>query len=107
VSAIVSSQQVSWWDVHLFVEPLLTEARTWPTAGTPEWCALPNGSPAKWAALLDGARHWALRVETCQLVECQASSDVSAAADWSAIGQKIRQRNQFFAAKPWLKRVAS
>jgi Protein of unknown function (DUF2742) len=107
VNAIVSSQQVSWWDVHLFVEQLLAEVGDWPMAGSVEWCALPDDSPAKWAALLDGARHFALRVETCQLSECEASHGISAAADWGHIGRQIRQHNEFYAEKPWLKRAAS
>jgi hypothetical protein len=107
VSAIVSSQQVSWWDVHLFVEPLLAEVGDWPMAGTPEWCALDDDDPAKTAALLDAARHWILRVETRQAAECAASSDVSAAADWGQIGQQIRAHNEFYTEKPWLRRQES
>jgi hypothetical protein len=56
---------------------------------------------------LDAAQHWALRVETCQQAQCEASHDVSAAADWSAIARQMFIRNQFYAAKPWLKRIAS
>jgi hypothetical protein len=103
----LSSSAVRWWDFNEWAQPLLDAVGEWPTVGTQAWFDLADDDPRKLAALYDGARHWALRVETCQIAECQASSDVSAAADWSAIGQKIRQRNQFFAAKPWLKRVAS
>ncbi len=60
----MGSAQVSWWDVHEFVAPLLEHVGSYPMAGTPEWCALPDYDPAKTAALLDAARHWALRVET-------------------------------------------
>jgi Protein of unknown function (DUF2742) len=102
-----SSQQVSWWDVHLFVQPLLAEVGSWPMAGSVAWCNLADDDPRKWAALLDAAQHWALRVETCQVAECQASSDVSAAADWGQIGRQIRQHNEFYAEKPWLRRAAS
>jgi hypothetical protein len=59
----VESQQVSWWDVHTFVSPWLEVVGSWPTAGTPEWCALPDGDPAKIAALCDAAQHHALRIE--------------------------------------------
>jgi hypothetical protein len=107
VNAISSSQQVNWQHVHLFVQPLLTEVGSWPTAGTPEWCALPDDSPAKWAALLDAAQHWALRVETCQIARCEASSQLLAAWDWGQIGRQIRAHNEFYAAKPWLRREAS
>jgi Protein of unknown function (DUF2742) len=108
VSAIVSSQQVSWWDVHLFTEPLLTKVgSSWPMAGSPEWCALPDGDPAKLAAIYDAARHWALRVETCQQAECEASHAISAAADWSAHARAWLSHNEFYAEKPWMRRRAA
>jgi hypothetical protein len=95
---------VSWWDVHEHVAPYLAAAGSWPTAGTPAWCALPNGDPAKLAALLDAARHWALRLECCQAAECQASHAISAAEDWAAIGNAIRRHTEFYAEKPYLRR---
>lgn len=103
----ISAQSTSWWDVHTFVEPLLAEVGSWPMVGTPEWCSLAEDDPRKWAALLDAAQHFALRVETCQVAECEASHEISAAADWGQVGREIRQRNEFFAAKPWLRRAAS
>ena len=103
----MSSQQVSWWSVHEFVATHLDQVVSWPMAGTPAWCALDDRDPAKWAALIDAAQHWALRVETCQETECQASHEISASADWAAIGRRIRAHAEFYAARPWLKRVAS
>lgn len=102
-----SSRQVSWWEVHEFVQPYLTAAGSWPMAGTPEWCLLDDNDPMKIAALYDAAQHWALRVETCQEARCQASRDVSAADDWSRVARKMVQRNSFYAARPFLRRVAS
>jgi hypothetical protein len=81
----VSSQQVAWWEVHTFVLAALEEARSWPTLGTPAWCCLEDDDPRKTAALLDAARHWALRLETCQQALAETSRDVSGAADWSGI----------------------
>jgi Protein of unknown function (DUF2742) len=107
VNAHLSSQQVSWWSVREFVTPKLERVESWPMAGAPEWCALDGRDPAKWAALLDAAQHWALRVETCQQARCEASRDISAAADWSAVARETFVCNQFYAAKPWLKRIAS
>jgi hypothetical protein len=98
--------QVSFWSVHEHVSPLLESAGTWPMAGTPDWCALPHEDPAKLAALLDAAQHWALRVETCQQAQCQASRAVSGALDWAALARKIHVRNDFYASRPWLKRVS-
>jgi hypothetical protein len=71
---------------------VLERIGSWPPAGTPAWCELPDTDPVKLAALLDAAQHFALRVETCQQAECEASHDISAAADWSRIAQQIRQR---------------
>ncbi|HSS25895.1 MAG TPA: DUF2742 domain-containing protein [Mycobacterium sp.] len=90
--AATSSQAVSWWSVHEFVTPLLAEAESWPLAGSPEWCDLEDTDPRKVAALFDGAQHWALRLETCQEQLAEASRDVSAAADWSAIATEIYYR---------------
>jgi hypothetical protein len=61
-------------------------------AGTPEWCALPDG-PVKLAALYGAARHWALRLETSQQAQSDASRDVSAAADWAAIAREIHNHS--------------
>jgi hypothetical protein len=88
----VSGQQVSWWSVHEYVAPLLERAGPWPTLGTPAWCDLDDTDPRKVAALFDAAQHWALRVETCQQQLAEASRDVSAAADWSAIATEIFYR---------------
>jgi Protein of unknown function (DUF2742) len=103
----VSSQQVSWWSAHEYAAPLLAEAGSWPTVGTPEWCDLAGSDPRKLAAIFDAAQHWALRLETCQQDQCQASRDISAAEDWSAIGREALILRAFYAARPWLKRVAS
>jgi hypothetical protein len=102
-----SSQQVSWWEVHELVGAVLNQVNDWPMLGTPAWCGLTHDDPRKWAALLDGAQHWALRVDTCQAAMAEASRDISAAADWPAIAPEIRQRNEFYAQKPYLKRAAS
>ena len=108
---------------------MLEAAGSWPLVGSPQWCALPDDDPAKLAALLDAAQHWALRMETCQaeqrcakrwaecatrhavirkkLAEYQAGHAISAAADWTAISQQIRTRNEFYTERPWLKRASA
>ena len=103
----ISSQQASWYSVHEYVEPLLTAVGQWPMLGSPEWCALPDNDASKIAALYDGARHWALRLETSQQAQSDASRDISAAADWAAVAAVARDRAEFFAARPWLKRVSA
>lgn len=99
------SQQVSWWEVHEFVAPRLEIVGAFPMLGTREWCQLDAGDPKKIAALLDGAQHWALRVDSCQEARCEASKSVAAAADWSAIGAERLRLDKFYEARPGLKRV--
>jgi hypothetical protein len=89
---IASSQQVSWWSVHEHVTPLLEAAGSWPMVGTPAWCALADTDPRKLAALLDGAQHWALRMDSCQEARADASHAISAALDWPAIANEIFRR---------------
>jgi hypothetical protein len=103
----VESQQVSFWPVHEWVAPRLERVGTWPILGSPAWVLLDDRDPVKWAAVLDGGQHYALRLELNQEALAQASRDISAAADWSAISREIRIHTDFYAAKPWLKREAS
>lgn len=103
----LGSRQVSWWSVHEFVAPLLEQADEWPMAGTPEWCLLDAEDPLKWIALLDAARHHALRVETAQEAVADAATAISKDHDWRAISQEISQRRSFYEARPYLKRIPS
>jgi Protein of unknown function (DUF2742) len=104
-SKIVSSQQVHWWSVHTYVAPWLETVGSWPTVGTPEWCALPDDHPTKLAALYDAAQHWALRLDACQEARAEASRAVSGAVDWRALSREINSRADFYAVRPWLRRV--
>lgn len=99
------SRQVSWWSVHEFVAAVLDQVNGWPMLGTPAWCALAHEDPRKWCALLDGAQHWALRLETCQEARAGASRAVSGAVDWAALGREINRRTELYAARPWLRRT--
>lgn len=103
----IASQQVSWWSVHEFVVAGLNQVESWPMVGTPAWCSLAHGDPAKWAAILDAAQQWALRVETCQEARCDASRDIAESVDWSRVAREINQRSDFYASRPWLRRVVS
>jgi Protein of unknown function (DUF2742) len=89
----IPSQQVSWWDVHEFVAPFLAEVGDWPMIGSPAWVALPDGHPAKLAAVYDAAQHWALRVETGQAALAEASRAVAGAVDWAAIAIELYRRD--------------
>jgi Protein of unknown function (DUF2742) len=68
---------------------------------------LAHDDPQKWAALLDAAQHWALRLETCQEARADASRAVAGAADWPKLSREINQRADFYAARPWLRREVS
>ena len=95
------SQQVNWLTVHRFVAAVLNQVNDWPTLGTPAWCSLTHEDPRRWAALLDGAQHWALRMDSCQEARCEASRTISGAVDWPAVSQEIAWRE----ARPWASRV--
>jgi Protein of unknown function (DUF2742) len=86
-SKVISSNAVSWWSVHEHVAPTLARVGSWPMVGTPEWCDLDDDDERKTAALLDAAQHWALRVETTQVAMAEASHEISAAADWTAVAR--------------------
>lgn len=92
----LASHTVDWWPVHLYVLPLLTEVGSWPMAGTLTWQRLPSADPAKLAALLDAARHHALRVDTAQTALAEASHAIAGAADWAQIARDIRRRNEVY-----------
>jgi hypothetical protein len=104
VNPATSSQQVAWWEVHEHVVRLIA-VEDWPLLGTPQWCALADYDPAKMAALLDAGQKWALRLETEQQARADASREVACAVDWPVIAQEIRDRAEFYAARPWLRRV--
>ncbi|ORA33617.1 hypothetical protein BST20_22395 [Mycobacterium branderi] len=67
---------MSWWSVYEYAQPFLRIVGSWPTVGTPEWCAL-EGGPVKLAALYEAAQHWALRLETCQEQRIEASRAIA------------------------------
>lgn len=87
----IASRSVDWWRVHLFVEPMLAAAGSWPMAGTPAWDALDDDDPVKLAAVLDAAQHHALRVDTSQEALAEASRAVAGSADWASIARLVEQ----------------
>jgi len=103
---VAAAQQVSWWDTHVFISKLTADLNL-PPAGTPEWCAVPDGDPRKLLALAVAGEHHVLRVETAQQARADASKAVAGAADWSKVSREIQHRSAFREAQPWAKRVAS
>lgn len=67
----------------------LDRAGTWPPAGTPAWNQLDDRDPRKLAAVLDGGRHWALRVDTHQEALADASKAIAATADWGEVARRM------------------
>lgn len=106
-SCPVTSQAVSWWSVHKFVAAVLNQCSDWPTLGTPAWCSLSHEDPRKWAALLDGAQHHALRLELNQEARAEVSRAISGAVDWPQLGREMNRRAGFYASRPWLRRSAA
>jgi hypothetical protein len=104
LSKRLGSQQVTWFEVNLFVESRLDGIEDRPLLGTPEWCSLSDNDPRKGAAVLEAGVLWALRLDTEQEHRAEASRDIAGAADWSAIGRSVAQREAFYADRPWLKR---
>jgi len=101
------SKQVAWWEVHLWRDRMLEQlgVESFPTVGSPAWCALDDTHPAKLAAVLDASQHWALRLDTAQEAHAAASRAISAALDWTAVGRENQQRADFYADRPYLRRV--
>jgi Protein of unknown function (DUF2742) len=88
------SMQVSWWDCHVFMTEMARQANCGPVPwpGTASWCELADGDPRKLLALAEFGVHHALRVETAQQAECEASHAISAAENWSRVAQSNLQR---------------
>jgi hypothetical protein len=103
----LTSQQVSWLAVHDFVVPKLRLVGDWPMVGSPPWCELDDRDRVKWASLLDASQHWALRIEYFQQAQCEAAQAISAEYDWSGIAAQTKNRAEFFAARPWMRRCSS
>jgi hypothetical protein len=101
--------QVSWWSTHEYLAAYLAPADLGavPAAGTPAWCDLDFDDPRKLLALAIDGEHHVLRVEVAQVAECQASRDVSAAADWTQISQSWRRHNDAISASCHIPRITA
>lgn len=89
---MTASRTVDWWSVHQYAEPTLTEVGSWPIVGSLPWQHLPTDDPVKLAAVLDAARHWALRVDAAQEAMAEASRAVSAAVDLPSVIRDMQRR---------------
>lgn len=96
-AARMSSQQRAWWPVHEFITALVQQCgAALPPAGTPEWCELADGDPRKLLALALDGEHHVLRVETAQMARAEASREIAAAANWTAMATRIRNRDNTY-----------
>lgn len=100
----IESRQVSWWEVHRFLAEILSQIGDLPFAGTPAWCALDDRDPRKLGAVLAAGEFFALQLETQQQALAEASHEISAAADWSAIARRIQDHREFCNSHPWTAR---
>lgn len=103
---------IRWEPVHTFVGRLLAGRHTTITAGTPEWIALPDDDPAKTIAVLTAGSRWCLETELDQIDQRRinakmAAIDLSQARVWSAVAQRIRDRDAFYKANPDLRKKVS
>lgn len=60
------------------------------------WCHLGARDPAKWQALLWPTVWWCVNEVSRQTALAEASRDISAAADWSALSRNMLQRNSAY-----------
>ncbi|SHP73601.1 phiRv2 prophage protein [Mycobacteroides abscessus subsp. abscessus] len=90
--------------MHEFVQPHIEAMGPFPVAGTVAWQLLSGTDPAKWAAVLDAAQHYALRLDIDQEAAIEAGQAISRSQDWGSVASKMRQRREFYAARPWLRR---
>ncbi len=99
-----TSRQVAWLTVHEFVQPHIEAAGPFPVVGTVAWQLLSGTDPAKWAAVLDAAQHYALRLDIEQETAIAAAQAISQSQDWGSVASKMRQRHDFYEQRPWLLR---
>jgi hypothetical protein len=108
VNYATASQQVSWLAVHDFVMPKLQLVGDWPMVGSPAWCQLDDRNRVKWAAALDAAQHWALRIETAQQASADAATAIATCGtDWAAVAKRSVIRTAYLEARPWMQRVVT
>lgn len=102
----IGCRTVHWPAVHQWVLDRI-KAESWPMIGTLAWQELPDGHPAKTAAVLDAAQHWALYLEGRQAAMAEASQAISGAVDWVALANELSTIRAYRSANPWSAREAS
>lgn len=97
----VSSQEVSWWICHQFIEAAVAQANAGPlpTAGTPAWAALGDGDPRKLLALARDGVHHVLRKQIGQEQLAQAAEDVHGGENWTEVARQVQRRREIDALR--------
>ncbi len=91
----MDSRQVSWYEVYRFAERLAASHGTvldhQLIAGTPQWCGMADDDARKLLAVIFGGVRESLANDSCQASMADASREISAAAPWSALAQRVVQ----------------
>ncbi len=83
-----ASQQISWWDVHQFVQAL--DLPPLPFPGTPAWQHASDAVKAM--ACIAAAEHYALLLDTRQERLAETSKAIAAGENWAAVARNITRR---------------
>lgn len=91
------SRQVAWFEVYSFAQRFaanhdldLLDIHLVP--GTPAWCQMADDDARKLLSLVLGGVREALANDTHQAAIAEAAQEISGAADWTALAQRIRGR---------------
>lgn len=77
-----------------------------PTVGSPEWSALPPGDPRRIGAIYVAAVAHAVELELRHDEHAAAAEQLAASGMASAANRRHRDREQFYAQHPDLRRIA-
>lgn len=84
----MDNRQIAWFDVYQFVAPHLPSQIVLP--GTPAWLDLDDTDPLKRRNLLWPVIWWCLEQDARQTALADASRQISTAAPWAALAQRIQ-----------------
>ncbi|WP_055474912.1 DUF2742 domain-containing protein [Gordonia sp. HS-NH1] len=108
------THEIDWQPVHRFVHRLLAgvDHTGLPLAGTRGWQALDDTDPRKLAAVLCAGSRWCLEEQIAELharrdAQKAAAVEIAAAADWSAVARRIRDRDNALRSGAHIERKAS
>ncbi|CAJ1495117.1 DUF2742 domain-containing protein [[Mycobacterium] burgundiense] len=86
----MGNRQINYVTVYEFLRHQLGDKPA-VLPGTPAWQLLPDDHPDKWRAVLWAAIWWCLSEDTRQEAMAESSREISSAAPWSALAQRVAQ----------------